>query len=329
MLRHIPTPHIAPERTCYIMFLSRTSYFAIRNFPYFCKRGGHTSFSMKDPEKHIALVCNPTRENEKALSVTESISLLLKGMGIGHKCFTANWPEHFEGFSESWIIGGDGTLNCFINQYPGIDIPLSVFEGGSGNDFHYMLYGDLNVEQQVERILQVIPKKVDAGVCNKKFFLNGVGIGFDGAIVKDLLGRKKLSGRSSYLLSILKNIISYQEKPCALEMPGETISTDCFLISVANGKRYGGGFNVAPIASIDDQLLDVNIVGRISPLQRIRYLPVIEKGEHMELSFVQYRQVNRVRVSAPVKLHAHIDGEYLFESVFEIELLPKRFLFLY
>ena len=284
---------------------------------------------MKDQERHIAIVCNSTHENVKALSVTGSISLLLKGMGIRHQCFTVQWPEHFNVFSEAWIVGGDGTLNCFINRYPDIDIPLSIFQGGSGNDFHFMLYGDIDIEHQVELVLQSAPSRVDAGVCNKRLFLNGVGIGFDGAIVKDLLGRRKLPGKSSYLLSILKNIAGYHEKPCALEIKGETISQDCLLISVANGKRFGGGFNVAPKASVDDGLLDINIVGKISPFQRIRYLPVIEKGEHMDLPFVQYRQVKKVRISAPVQLHAHIDGEYICDTVFNIELLPERFSFIY
>ena len=284
---------------------------------------------MKDQEKNIAIVSNPTRENEKSLVIADSISLLLKGMAVRHRCFLSSWPLNFDGFTEAWIVGGDGTLNYFINEYPDAGIPLSIFGGGSGNDFHWMIYGDLDLEQQVELVLEALPKPIDAGICNKRLFLNGVGIGFDGAIVKDLLGRKKLAGKSSYLLSILKNIISYQEKPCVFEMPGETFSQDCFLISIANGQRYGGGFHVTPRAKIDDQLLDVNIIGRISPLKRIRYLPIIEKGEHTELPFVKYRQAARIRISAPVKLHAHIDGEYLYESVFDIEVLPNRFFFLY
>jgi diacylglycerol kinase family enzyme len=156
-----------------------------------------------------------------------------------------------------------------------------------------------------------------------------VGIGFDGSIVKDLLGKMKLAGKGSYLLSILKNIIGYQEKPCTLQMPDETISQDCFMISVANARRYGGGFHVAPKASLIDGLLDINIVGKISPLKRMRYLPVIEKGEHLELPFVQYRHTHRIKILSEVILHAHMDGEYISDKNFEIEVLPKRFSFIY
>jgi diacylglycerol kinase (ATP) len=279
-------------------------------------------------QKHIALVCNPTAENQKALHVADNIAILLRGMDIRHSIFTTYWPTVWDDFTEVWIIGGDGTVNWFINQYPGIQLPLSVFAGGTGNDLHWMLYGDLIPEKQAELILNGEPRKIDAGICNGKLFLNGVGIGFDGAIVKDLLGRKKLAGKSSYLLSILKNIVGYREKPCMLEMPGETISQDCFMISVANARRYGGGFHVAPRASLTDGLLDVSVVGTISPLNRMRYLPVIEKGEHLDLPFIQYRQTGKINISSELLLPAHRDGEYLSDKNFEIEVLPKRFSFI-
>lgn len=281
------------------------------------------------PEKHIAIVCNPTHENKKALRVTGDISLLLSGMDIKHSVFYKLWPLTWDDASEVWIVGGDGTLNRFINQYPDIQLPLSIFAGGSGNDFHWMLYGDKTTEQQVECVLEESPKPVDAGSCNGKLFLNGVGIGFDGAIVKDLLGKKKLAGKASYLLSILKHIVGYDEKLCTLQMPKEIIAEDCFMVSIANASRYGGGFKIAPKASVTDELLDINIVGKISPLKRIKYLPVIEKGDHLNLSFIQYRQVSKIKITSQVKLHAHIDGEYLHNDIFEIEILPKRFSFMY
>ena len=280
-------------------------------------------------EKHIALVCNPACGNEKALRITNSIEILLSGMDISHKVFSSSWPEAFDGFTEVWIAGGDGTVNYFVNQYQSIQLPLAVFAGGSGNDFHWMLYGDRTIEQQVDQVLQGTPHLIDAGVCNEKMFLNGIGIGFDGAIVHDLLGKKKLAGKASYLLSILKQIVGYHERQCVLQMLTETIRQDCFMISVANGQRYGGGFHVAPNAIVTDGLLDINIVGKVSPIKRMKYLPVIEKGEHLHLDFVKYRQTDKIVIHSPAKLHAHMDGEYFQSDYFDIEILPKRFPFIF
>ncbi|MBA2746637.1 MAG: hypothetical protein H0U44_10460, partial [Flavisolibacter sp.] len=255
-------------------------------------------------ERSIAILVNPFPESQRISIVAEHIDMLLNGMGVQHKIFDQVWPEHLENFSEAWVVGGDGTLHFFINQYPHIQIPVTIFKGGSGNDFHWMLYGDCKVEQQVEQMLVAKPFPVDAGSCNGRLFLNGIGIGFDGAIVKDLVGKKKISGKSSYLLSIIKHIMLYDEKPCTIRIGKETIMQDCFMISVANGRRYGGGFHVAPKASVNDGQLDINIIGRISPIRRMRYLPVIEKGEHLELPFVIYKQGALIKIQSDHELPA-------------------------
>lgn len=276
-------------------------------------------------DKNIALICNPTLYNTKALQLTDRISMLLKREGVKHSTFTVYWPEQWDGFTEVWVVGGDGTVNWLINRFPHLKLPLALFGGGSGNDLHWALYGDISVEHQVMQVLRGMPRSIDAGTCNGKLFLNGVGIGFDGAIVKALLGKRKLTGKASYLLAILKHIVGYHEKPCTLKMPAETLQDDYFMISITNGKRFGGGYMVTPIAIVDDGLLDVSIIGRITSLKRLRYLPVIEKGEHLALSFVQYRQVPQITITSPVVLPAHLDGEYMESDSFEISVLPGRF----
>ena len=101
------------------------------------------------------------------------------------------------------------------------------------------------------------------------------------------------------------------------------------MISIANGKRYGGGFHVTPQSIVDDGMLDVNMVGTIHPLLRLRYLPMIEKGKHINLPFVTYVRTALVIVKAMQELPAHLDGEYYSATEFNMECLPARFLFLY
>jgi YegS/Rv2252/BmrU family lipid kinase len=280
-------------------------------------------------KKHIAIVCNPLAGNGKALQVANKIVLLIKNKEISFSLFTAEWPEVWNGITQVWIVGGDGTLNYFINQYPDLKIPLSIFKGGTGNDFHELLYGAINPEEQIEKLLKGSAHFVDAGICNKKLFLNGIGIGFDGAIVKDLISKKKSNGKSAYLISILKNILGYKEKKCSITFDGRTISQDCFMINIANGKAYGGGFKVAPKANIEDGLLDLNIVGEIASFKRFYYIPVIEKGKHLDLPFIQYHHTKKVEINFVEALPAHMDGEFFNSNHFIIECLPKRFSFLW
>lgn len=280
---------------------------------------------MPTEEKNVALLVNPL--HAKALRVAGEIGVLLKKKNIAHTVFIASWPQAWTDLTEAWIVGGDGTLNYFINHYPQFDLPMAIFKGGTGNDFHWLLYGDISVEQQVELVSGATPKPVDAGLCNKQLFINGVGIGFDGKVVQDLRNRKK--GKASYLLTILKNIFGYREFLCSVNTENFHWGKKCFMISVANGRRYGGSFQVTPQSLVNDGLLDTNVVGKIHPLLRLKYLPVIEKGKHLNLPFITYVKSAIVVVKAMKELPAHADGEYFSATEFNIECLPARFLFLY
>jgi YegS/Rv2252/BmrU family lipid kinase len=276
--------------------------------------------------KNIALVSNPT--SAQAIAVAEEIELLLLGIDINHTLFTKEWPSVFNGYTEVWIVGGDGTLNYFINKYPGLSLPLTIFKGGTGNDFHWILYGTITIEQQVEKILSGYTKPVDAGKCNDRYFLNNLGIGFEAKITKSLLGKSKKPGKTSYYLSVLKNIFFFKEFKCTVSSNNRAYTDKHFMISVCNGKRIGGGFHVAPHAVVDDQLLDVNIIRKIHPLKRIKYLPVIEKGLHTDLPFIDHFTTKEIRITSDNLLDAHIDGEYFAAKDFHVECLPKRFSFL-
>jgi diacylglycerol kinase (ATP) len=284
---------------------------------------------MPETAQHIALICNPTATNKKAAEVCRKVSSLLQERNIEHSIFITKWPAGWEGISGAWIIGGDGTVNYFINQYPDCSIPLSVFAGGTGNDLHWMLYGKTDVISQVDRLLEASPRPIDAGICNGILFLNGVGIGFDGSIVKDLAGKSKWPGKTSYFISIIKHLWGYSEQWGKINTGEERMQGKYFLISVANGQRYGGGFQVAPKASLSDGLLDLNVVKEIAPIKRLWYLPVIEKGRHLELPFVMYRHVKEIEISFETIQPAHMDGEYFEAKEFKIEILPKRFSFVY
>ncbi len=277
--------------------------------------------------QNIAVVVNPL--HQKASAVGNEIASILQRKNIEHTVFTTRWPNNWFGFTQVWIAGGDGTLNYFINHYPQFNLPIAIFKGGTGNDFQWMLYGDASVEEEVEIVLHATPKPVDAGCCNNHLFLNGVGIGFDGKVVQDLLGKKKWNEQFSYYSVVLRNIFFFKEFLCTVTNHGFNWGKKCLMISVANGRRYGGGFTVNPEGLINDKLLDIYIIGHVTPLLRFRYLPLIEKGQHIKLPFVTYVKTGSVHIKAAGIVPAHVDGEYFDASEFVIECLPSRFSFLY
>lgn len=277
--------------------------------------------------KNIAIVCNPLAGSGRAIDCAEKITTALTEKHIDHILFSKKWPADFSKFTDIFIVGGDGTLNYFINLYACIQLPLVIFNGGTGNDFHWLLYGNQPLKEQLETALNGTAKPIDIGKCNDRYFINGVGIGFEGEVAKALTGKQKLSGKKSFLITILKKIISYRSKNYFIQSGERNMNKDFFLVDVSNGRRAGGGFHVAPEAKPDDGLFDIVVVNALNPLMRLRYLPVIEKGRHLQLPFIQYFHGQKIMIESNELIQYHLDGEYAEAQKLTIEMLPAALLF--
>lgn len=278
----------------------------------------------------IAIATNTLAGSGKALKLAARLQQLLTGRKITSQVFTEKeWDERLYNFDQVWIAGGDGTVNYFVNQYHDIKKPLCIFNGGTGNDFYALLYGKTTVEAQVEHVLKSISKPIDAGICNGNYFLNGVGIGFDGAVAKGLQGVNKFGGKTSFMLAVLKHILFYKEQYYTITSAEKTVEGKFMMISVANGTRYGGGFFVAPLANPGDGLMDTILVKPLSLFKRLRYLPVIEKGKHLDLPFIDYYNTQKITIASNKPVQLHLDGEYMECGELVIEVLPAHFNFIY
>jgi len=281
-------------------------------------------------EKNISIVSNHLAGGGRAVGLGKRIAGELQSRNIKHSLHVGDWPENFNSFTDVWIIGGDGTLNYFFNKYPGIRLPLVVFNGGTGNDVHSLLYKNKSFEEQLEIALTANPKLIDAGRCNDKYFMNGVGIGFEGAVAKSLTGKKKTkTGKAAFMRTILRKVFFYSSKKYKTISDEYKVESQNLLISVMNGHRAGGGFHIAPTSAIDDGLLDVIMVEKLHPFRRLRWLPVIEKGKHLELPFIKHFRTKKLIVTSEQSMDTHLDGEYYSAKRLEIEVMPAKYLFRY
>jgi YegS/Rv2252/BmrU family lipid kinase len=280
-------------------------------------------------EKNIAILCNPIAGVGKAILVAEKIAKELSKNQIRYLLIIENWPPGFDGFTDIWIAGGDGTLNYFINLYPDIKLPLVIFKGGTGNDFHWLLYENKTFDEQIDIALNGSPKSIDIGKCNDRYFINGVGIGFEGDVARSLTGKKKYLGKTSFLITILRKIFSYRSKQYKIVSAELNFSGRKLLLDVSNGSRAGGGFHIAPEARADDGLLDVVTAKPLNSMKRLMYLPVIEKGKHIDKEYIHYFHTKRIQVESDSIIQYHLDGEYYEDEKIVIEMLQGKLLFRY
>ncbi len=275
------------------------------------------------------MVCNPLAGSGCALEVVARLEGLLHQYSIPKTVFIHDWPDSFSGFSDIYLVGGDGTLNFFINKYPDINVPLVIFKGGTGNDFHWLLYGEIDTVTQFKKVLDLPARPVDCGRCNNRLFINGVGAGFEGAVAQALSSGKKLPGKTSYLITILRKIFSYRSRHFTIMTGDKVITGKKLLVDISNGRRAGGGFHVAPEALANDGWLDLVMSASLTSIRRLIYLPVIEKGKHLGLSFITHLPVKAVRIQSLDIIQYHLDGEYAEAAELDIQIREQAFLFRY
>ncbi len=280
-------------------------------------------------EKNIAVLCNKLAGTGRAVKLADRISEDLTKKEIVHTVYLLDWPFIFLNFTDIFIVGGDGTLNYFINKYPHISLPLVIFNGGTGNDFHWMLYSNKSFDEQMRIALSETPKAVDIGTCNDRYFINGIGIGFEAAVSKALTGKKKLPGKTSFYITVLKNIFGYKSKSYSIKISDKIFAGKYFLIDIYNGRRAGGGFYIAPEAEPDDGLFEFINAEALTPFQRLLYLPVIEKGKHLRLPFINHSKTDKIEIESDSLIQFHLDGEYGEAGKIEIKILPAQLNFRY
>ena len=231
------------------------------------------------------------------------------------------------GFTHIVAMGGDGTVNEVVNGLIGSEATLGVIPAGTGNDFIRMTGIPADPHDAIDVLVEGGRVRViDLGyVAKDRYFVNGLGIGIDAQVARDVLKMERLRGAPAYLCAAVKEVFRFKAFPVTLSGEEWSEEVECISLGIANGKYCGGGFRLAPRAAIDDGLIDIAAIEDFVKLERLIRLPQARKGTHLKLSRVHYRQEQTVVVSSPVRLIAHVDGEpyHLPRNEFHATVVPK------
>jgi len=230
------------------------------------------------------------------------------------------------GFSHIVAMGGDGTVNEIANGVLGTNATLAVIPAGTGNDFIRMLGIPGNPMQAIDTLLNGVARTMDLGqVQDDRCFVNGLGIGIDAQVARDVLKMERLKGATAYITAAVQEVFRFQAFPITVSTPEEQFELTCLSVGISNGLYAGGGFKLAPRADIDDGLVDLCAIGDYPKPERLFRLPKVRAGKHADWKNVIYRQTNEVTVSSPKKLIAHVDGEpyRLPGDSFTVRVLPQ------
>lgn len=148
------------------------------------------------------------------------------------------------------LCGGDGTINCLINDLDGEvpAVPVYVWKFGTGNDF----LRDVPVEPGAQMVLlnDYIRNLPCAEIGGRRIrFINNCSYGLDGIICETgerVKGQKK--SKVNYTWLAIRSIVhDYHCANARVTVDGQTREYEkVWLASAFNGRFVGGGMKLAP-----------------------------------------------------------------------------------
>lgn len=267
------------------------------------------------------LFYNPSARNGKAAEDLQLIKKTLDGQDVEIYAVTdiddyVSVIDKIQPEDIVYIVGGDGTLNRFINDSTNLRILGDIFfySAGTGNDFKH----DVDPDNSLYRIrlndyIRNLPTVTVGGVTYK--FVNGIGFGIDGYCCEEG-DRKRAAGKQdiNYSAIAVKGcLFSFKPYGADITVDGETRHYDkVWLAPTMFGRYYGGGMKVAPEQDRNNpQHTVTNVVihgtGRLKTL--IRFTKIFS-GEHTKYTdMVDIRTGHEVRVVFDRPCALQIDGE--------------------
>lgn len=210
------------------------------------------------------------------------------------------------------IVGGDGTLNRFVNDTKGIDIAQEIvyLPSGNGNDFARGLGANGNpivITQHLKDLPSVEVK-------GKQYrFINGVGFGLDGYCCQVGDELKKTPGKKiNYTGIAVKGILFHFAPRNAKVIVDEKLYAyqKVWIAPTMHGKYYGGGMIPAPEQDRSSGELSLMLFHGAGRLRTLCVFPSIFKGTHVKhANMVTVHTGRKITVEFDRPTPLQIDGE--------------------
>lgn len=232
------------------------------------------------------------------------------------------------------IIGGDGTLNYFINNFQvKSNIPILYIPSGTANDFAK----SLRIEQNgstlcANEIFSLIENGLTTEVpimkCNDKYFINVASFGSPANVTNsnsDLL--KRTIGKFSYYVSALNELFS--EEKFDLEIVDENLKLESlkgFLIS--QGEYVGGGLRATTsFRGNFKSKFNFLTTTASSIFEKIENLIEVTTNELKDESLIISKFYSEIKIKVNKKIPVKLDGEDYSENEFHIKKTDKKIKF--
>ena len=254
--------------------------------------------------REIALLTNPTagrgkgaRYRDVALTRLRESGFVVRNLqgrdadeaaDLAHGCVA-------DGVEALVVCGGDGLVHLAVQAVTGSGVPLGLIPSGTGND--------------VARFLG-LPRTDPLAAAD-----------FDAIVNERANAMTWPRGQMRYNLATLAELRTFLPIHYTLELDGETVQHEAMLVAVGNGPSFGGGLRITEGAELDDGLLDVVVITRMTKRKLVRSYPRLFTGRIDGVAEYVHRRVRSVTVAGP-GIVTYADGERFGPLPLTIECAP-------
>jgi diacylglycerol kinase (ATP) len=133
-------------------------------------------------------------------------------------------------------------------------------------------------------------------------------------------------GLPTYLATVARELIAYRPTRLRARVDNKTVwEGQALLLAIANAQSYGAGMRIAPMARIDDGLLNVVLVEHVSRLNVVRSFPRVFSGTHLTHPAVHTWEGREVTIETPDgPAPALVDGDVQCQTPLTVRMSPGR-----
>ncbi len=229
--------------------------------------------------------------------------------------------------------GGDGTVNEVVNGLVGTSTALGVLPVGTGNLWakqlgiptHTVLH-PLRLRDAAIGLTQSVVRVIDVGRAGNRYFLCWAGIGLDARVTQELEPRPRHTKRLGALPYVVAAVIvayDFQGVRARVRVDGRVVRGRILLALASNIQQYGGWFEIAQVARVDDGLLDVFVFKGLGFSYAVRHLLKILSHRHLQDPRVVHRQAREIEVWTRPRVPIQVDGDPAGFTPVKIKVVPK------
>lgn len=209
-------------------------------------------------------------------------------------------------------VGGDGTLDEIVNGLLSVRPPegrdageadaaallpaLGIVGTGTGGDFGRSLGIPHDLDAYLAALKSGSDRTVDIGWARfpdlggrivERYWINVLSAGIGGLVDRYTASAPAfLSGRLAYAQATVRAIAMCRRARLVcdyLDPRGERhlLQVNAYALAVCNGRTFGGGMNIAPMARLDDGLLEVVVFQTRTRWRLVQRLRTVYAGTHL------------------------------------------------